>query len=58
MLDGQVGSVNGVECPIVAPEAQIEIKRMMPVWNPALSRRPKDADDLVRLEAALGRQRR
>lgn len=33
--------------------AQIEIKRMMPVWVPGHPRRRKDAEDVARLEAAL-----
>ncbi|BCJ46308.1 hypothetical protein GCM10010168_59470 [Actinoplanes ianthinogenes] len=53
MLDGPPGVLNGISCPIITPEAQIELKRMYPVWNPALKRRPKDATDIARLEAAL-----
>ncbi|QTD97580.1 hypothetical protein [Streptomyces cyanogenus] len=39
--------------PIVDPRVQIEIKRMMPVWDPSRPRRAKDAEDIARLEAAL-----
>lgn len=38
---------------MVAAEAQIEIKRMMPVWDPRRPRRAKDAEDIARLRAAL-----
>lgn len=54
MLDeAEPGRLGGVECPVVSPAAQIEIKRMMPVWVPGRPRRPKDAEDVARLEAAL-----
>ncbi|MEU9038664.1 hypothetical protein AB0D45_27705 [Streptomyces sp. NPDC048352] len=56
MLDGvEPGRLGGLECRVVSPEAQIEIKRMMPVWVPERPRRPKDAVDAARLEAALER---
>ncbi|WP_327683464.1 nucleotidyltransferase domain-containing protein [Kitasatospora sp. NBC_00458] len=54
LLDGPVGRLGGVECPVVGPGAQIEIKRMMPVWDPRRPRRAKDAEDIARLRAALG----
>lgn len=47
------GEIAGVRCPIVGPRAQIEIKRMMPIWVPGLRRRDKDAWDIARLRAAL-----
>jgi hypothetical protein len=47
--------LRGITCPIVNPRVQIEIKRMMPSWVPTLRRRPKDADDIARLEAASRR---
>ncbi|MEV7519204.1 aminoglycoside adenylyltransferase [Streptomyces sp. NPDC091371] len=47
------GRLRGLACPVVSPEAQIEIKRMMPVWVPGRPRRRKDAEDVARLEAAL-----
>lgn len=53
MLDGTEGRIRSLRSPIVSPLAQIEIKRMMPVWVPGLARRPKDAADVTRLEAAL-----
>ncbi|WP_041832844.1 nucleotidyltransferase domain-containing protein [Actinoplanes sp. N902-109] len=53
LLDGPPGFLGGVECRIVAPRAQIEIKRMMPVWVPGMRRRAKDAEDIARLTAAL-----
>ncbi|MFC0597711.1 nucleotidyltransferase domain-containing protein [Streptomyces palmae] len=54
MLDGAPGRIGTLRCAIVNPRVQIEIKRMMPVWDPALPRRAKDAADIARLEAALG----
>jgi hypothetical protein len=56
LLDGPPATLRGITCPIVHPRAQIEIKRMMPVWVPTLRRRPKDAADITRLEAALAGQ--
>ncbi|MGW4891505.1 nucleotidyltransferase domain-containing protein [Kitasatospora sp. NPDC004240] len=53
MLDGPPGRLGAIECPIVGAQAQIEIKRMMPVWDPRRPRRPKDAEDIARLEAFL-----
>ncbi|WP_067508006.1 nucleotidyltransferase domain-containing protein [Actinoplanes sp. TFC3] len=53
LLDGGTGQIGDVVCPIVAPRAQIEIKQMMPVWVPGLRRRPKDAEDIARLNHRL-----
>ncbi|MFJ3936675.1 hypothetical protein ACIPYR_09515 [Streptomyces parvus] len=53
MLDGTVGRIGATVCPIVSPAAQIEIKRLMPVRVPGRPRRPKDAQDIRVLEAAL-----
>ncbi|MEV8003780.1 aminoglycoside adenylyltransferase [Streptomyces sp. WA6-1-16] len=53
MLDGTVGRIGATVCPVISPAAQIEIKRMMPVWVPGRPRRPKDAQDIRVLEAAL-----
>ncbi|MFJ4093234.1 nucleotidyltransferase domain-containing protein [Kitasatospora sp. NPDC089913] len=53
MLDGPPGRLGGLVCPVVAAGAQIEIKRMMPVWDPRRPRRAKDAEDIARLRAAL-----
>ncbi|UYM25553.1 hypothetical protein NQP46_28410 [Streptomyces albus] len=39
---------------MVAPRAQIEIKRMMPVWDPSLPRREKDQVDIALLERHSG----
>jgi len=52
--DALLGAVGTVQCLVIAPAAQIEIKRMMPVWVPGMRRRPKDAQDGTRLEQALG----
>lgn len=47
------GRMGGLQCAIVSPQAQIEIKRMTPIWDPSRPRRTKDAEDIARLEAAL-----
>ncbi|MEV4754253.1 aminoglycoside adenylyltransferase [Micromonospora sp. NPDC049559] len=57
MLDGTTGRIGRQVCPVVSPAAQIEIKRMMPVWVPGRPRREKDAADIARLERALGPSR-
>ncbi|GIE78619.1 hypothetical protein Aph02nite_45690 [Actinoplanes philippinensis] len=54
MLDWPAGRIGAVRCPIISPFAQIEIKRMMPVWVPGMPRRAKDAADIATLETALG----
>ncbi|WP_351233116.1 aminoglycoside adenylyltransferase [Streptomyces sp. NPDC002133] len=54
MLDAEHGRIGALRCAVVSPEAQIEIKEMMPVWVPGLPRRAKDAEDIARLRAALG----
>jgi hypothetical protein len=54
MLEAPPGRIGGLECPIIDPRAQIEIKQMMPVWVPERPRRAKDAADITRLQAALG----
>ena len=53
MLDWPAGAIGDLRCPIISPAAQLEIKRMMPVWVPGLPRRPKDAEDIALLEAAV-----
>ncbi|MEU0627989.1 aminoglycoside adenylyltransferase [Streptomyces sp. NPDC005989] len=53
MLDSGPGRIGDLQCAVVAPQAQIEIKRMTPVWDPSRPRRPKDAADIARLEGAL-----
>lgn len=53
MLDWEPGQIGSLRCPIISPPAQIEIKEMMPVWVPGFPRRPKDAQDVARLRAAL-----
>lgn len=52
MLHGPIGRINNVSARVIAPSAQIEIKEMTPMWNPALRRRQKDLDDIA---AILGR---
>lgn len=53
MLEAEPRCIAGVRCAIVSPQVQIEIKRMMPVWDASRPRRLKDAEDIARLEAAL-----
>jgi hypothetical protein len=53
MLDAPPGRIGDLECPVISPRAQIEIKKMMPVWVPGMARRSKDAADIARLRAAL-----
>jgi hypothetical protein len=53
MLDAPPGRLGQLQCAIVSPEAQIEIKQMMPVWVPGRPRRAKDAEDIAQLQAAL-----
>jgi hypothetical protein len=53
MLDAHLGHLGDVRCSIINPRTQIEIKQMMPVWVPGSPRRPKDAEDIARLRAAL-----
>lgn len=57
MLEAPAGRIGALRCRTVSPRAQIEIKRMMPVWVPGMPRRPKDAEDIARLEAALRQTR-
>ena len=38
---------------MISPAAQVEIKRMMPVWVPTLKRREKDIQDIENLVIAL-----
>lgn len=56
LLDAEPGRIGTLRAPVVSPRAQIEIKRMMPVWDPSRPRRAKDTEDIARLEAALGRR--
>jgi hypothetical protein len=53
MLHFEPGRIGQVRCPILSPEAQIAIKESMPVWVRGLPRRPKDAEDILRLRAAV-----
>jgi hypothetical protein len=53
MLTWDPGHIGRLRCPIISPQAQIEIKEMMPVWVPGFPRRAKDTEDVARLRAAL-----
>jgi hypothetical protein len=56
MLTFDPGHIGGLRCPIINPQAQREIKEMMPLWMPGFPRRAKDAQDIALLRAALGLQ--
>ena len=51
MLDDCIGQIGEIKAPVISPAAQIEIKTMLPVWNPSLRRRQKDLDDIATLRA-------
>ncbi|HEX4213613.1 MAG TPA: aminoglycoside adenylyltransferase [Candidatus Dormibacteraeota bacterium] len=53
MLEGGEGQIGTISCRVISAQAQIEIKRMMPVWVPRFPRRRKDEEDIARLRAAL-----
>ncbi|MFF6907971.1 aminoglycoside adenylyltransferase [Streptomyces sp. NPDC012389] len=53
MLEGPLGRIGATACPVISPAAQIEIKRMTPVWIPGRPRRAEDAEDIRVLETAL-----
>ncbi|MEV0400193.1 hypothetical protein [Actinoallomurus sp. NPDC050550] len=53
MLERYVGRIGNLQCPIINPRPQIEIKQMMPIWVPGSPRRAKDLEDITRLQAAL-----
>lgn len=55
LLGDHVGRIGEVTAPIISPAAQIEIKTMMPEWNPSLPRRQKDLDDIAAITHALRR---
>lgn len=57
MLDWAAGKIGHIRCPIISPFAQIEIKKMMPVWVPGMPTRPKDAEDIALIETALAAER-
>ena len=53
MLNGPVRTLRGVSYRVITPEAQIEIKQMMPIWVPGRPRRLKDREDVERIRRAL-----
>jgi hypothetical protein len=52
--DDTIGHIGELRCHVISPEAQIEIKVMMPVWDPGRPRRAKDRQDIELLRSALG----
>ena len=54
MLDWPPGRIGTVECAIINPAVQVEIKEMMPIWVPGRPRRAKDLSDIAFLRHALG----
>ncbi|MFI1385229.1 nucleotidyltransferase domain-containing protein [Embleya sp. NPDC020886] len=55
MLETPPGRLGGLSCPIISPEAQVEIKLMTPTWMPHRPRRAKDVEDVERLLEAMTR---
>jgi hypothetical protein len=53
MLEGPLGRIGAVQCPVISVAVQIESKEMWHEWVPASTRRPKDAEDIARLRQAL-----
>ncbi|MBV1852983.1 nucleotidyltransferase domain-containing protein [Catellatospora tritici] len=53
MLAGPLGRIGDLTCPVISPQAQIELKLRYPEWNPALARRDKDRADIELLRARL-----
>ncbi|WP_433387433.1 nucleotidyltransferase domain-containing protein [Micromonospora sp. KLBMP9576] len=49
MLGGPPGRIGPLTVPMISVAAQIEFKKMFPVWMPDRPRRAKDAADLARL---------
>jgi aminoglycoside-2''-adenylyltransferase len=58
LLDGPIGRLGPLSCPIVSATAQIEIKLSTPTWMPGRPRRPKDIEDIARLREELARRTR
>jgi hypothetical protein len=57
ILDGPEGRIGAVRSRVIDPNAQIEMKRMMPIWVPGRPRRPKDVSDIAKLEDELRRRK-
>jgi hypothetical protein len=57
MVHPQLGRIGYVRCAILDANAQIEIKRIMPIWVLGRPRRQKDVDDIARLESELSNLR-
>jgi len=57
MVHPQLGRIGFVRCAILDLNAQIEVKRMMPIWVPGRPRRRKDVDDIARRQSALSNLR-
>jgi GNAT superfamily N-acetyltransferase len=58
MLNPTVGHLDAIRALVISPEAQIEIKEMMPVWVPGRPRRGKDEIDICLLRSELRRRQR
>jgi len=48
MVHPQLGRIGSIRCAILDPDAQIEIRRMMPIWVLGRRRWQKDVDDSAR----------
>ncbi|MEV4410463.1 aminoglycoside adenylyltransferase [Catellatospora sp. NPDC049609] len=53
MLAAPPGRLGDLTCAVISPAAQLEIKKMMPVWVPGMPRRDKDRADIALLQAGL-----
>lgn len=56
MLQGGEGQIGSIRSRYINPLAQVEMKKMMPIWIPQRRRRRKDLTDIARIEAELRRQ--
>ncbi len=54
MLDGSVGRIGELICPIVNPSVQVKIKERFREWRADLPVRDKHQADIARLREALG----
>jgi len=54
MLNGSVGRIGELICPIVNPSVQVKIKERFREWRADLPVRDKHQADIARLREALG----